>query len=457
MASVGLSDSSMEELRVYPARWRMLAIYCFLGLFNQVMWLSFAPAPTATALRFDVPEESIAAIAYSCTALYLPGSWLCGKLLAESGLRRSVVMGCLLQVIGAVIRCLADVALRPVSQQLAFVCLFIGQGFSALASPAFMNTPAVLAEAWFSERERDGALAVGTMTPIFGQGVGSAIAGFVVTGARGEGTSQLLFGQALATLLASAWAVCAFQDKPPTPPSRAAEAALALNQENSAAQPSTLATWGKLLCRPQFLLLLLIFNSGLGLAAAVLTLYGRFTELCGYKSSVAGAASGLYMLGGVVGALVAGSLMGITKAYRSALRISVSLAVLTGIIFLATLRPDMLVQLLITTTVFGGCMMSALPVLIGNATEETFPVPADAATGLMQVSAIALQVFFTPLVQAVLTLDGDTCGDLTAPSRVFLTAVAVFGCFIPALAYRGRPNRTLAEMACNINHVGCGS
>jgi len=442
------ADTGGLDLRAYPARWKMLCMYCCLGLFNQAMWLSFAPAPKATALRYDVPEGAIAAIAYSCTGLYLPGSWLCGHLLAKSGLRRAIIMACVLQTVGAVIRCLADILVRLWSAHAAFVCLFAGQGLGALAAPAFMNTPAVIAESWFKENERDGAVAAGTLFPIFGQGVGSAIAGFVVWGSRGEGTSELLVGQGIATWLFSAWAACAFRDKPPTPPSRAAEVALALSHESPGARASTLAVWGKLLCRPQFMLLFLIFNTGLAVAASTLTLYGRFAEKCGYGSSVAGAASGLYMLGAVVGALVAGAALGATRAYIKALRISVSGAVVSGFLFMVSLRPDGLLQLLVVTTVFGAFMMSALPVLIGNATEETFPAPAEAATGLLQISAIALQVVFTPLVQEMIHLDGNTCGGLTSPSRVFIIGVAFLGCLAPALAYRGRLNRMMAEAAC---------
>lgn len=51
--------------------------------------------------------------------------------------------------------------------------------------------------------------------------------------------------------------------------------------------------------RPHFFLLLIIFNCGMAIAASTLTLFGDIAGACGYTSTEAGFASGLFMIGAV--------------------------------------------------------------------------------------------------------------------------------------------------------------
>eukprot|EP00439_Symbiodinium_sp_Y106_P046137 s3608_g5.t2 len=434
------STLSRERSRVLDSRrWHMLCIYMALGILNQTLWLTFAAIPDATARRYDIPEQYVASLAVLCNAVYVPGSWICTALLRSSGLARVIKVACWLQLLGSLIRFLADAAFRRWSGPLAFLLLFIGQGVAALASPLIMNTPAVFANAWFGRREREGVLAVGALSPIFGQGLGSAIAGFVVTGYE-EGTEQLLAGQASLSALMALWTIGQFVDAP--------------GESSQEIRSETFKEGWKLMRRLNFCLILIIFNCGMALAAATLTLFGKIASNCGYTSTEAGIASGMFMVGGVVGSLTTGSLLGATRAYRTILRCSIISAVMFGLVFLVMLRPGNLRGLLITTTFFGTFMMSALPALLSNAVEETYPTPADITTALLFNSAILLQVFFIPLSQSVLTSQGDTCASWGSAYSVFEISVAGVGCLLPALLYHGRNNRMLAELEEEQMHEG---
>lgn len=411
-----------------------------LGILNQTLWLTFAAIPDATARRYDIPEQYVASLAVLCNAVYVPGSWICTAILRSSGLARVIKFACWLQLLGSLIRFLADAAFRRWSGPFAFLFLFIGQGVAALASPLIMNTPAVFANAWFGRREREGVLAVGALSPIFGQGLGSAIAGFVVTGYEAEGTEQLLAGQASLSALMALWTIGQFVDAP--------------GESSQEIRSETFKEGWKLMRRLNFCLILIIFNCGMALAAATLTLFGKIASNCGYTSTEAGIASGMFMVGGVVGSLATGSLLGATRAYRTILRCSIISAVTFGLVFLVMLRPGNLRGLLITTTFFGTFMMSALPALLSNAVEETYPTPADITTALLFNSAILLQVFFIPLSQSVLTSQGDTCASWGSAYSVFEISVAGVGCLLPALLYHGRNNRLLAELEEEQMHEG---
>ncbi|CAK9054293.1 unnamed protein product [Durusdinium trenchii] len=426
----GLSRSSRSGV-LDSRRWHMLSIYMTLGILNQTLWLSFAATPEATASRFGIDERFIAYLAVLCNAVYVPGSWLCTWLLRSHGLAKVMGVACWLQLVGGFLRWLSDLLLRPLSGPLGFLGLFCGQGIAAVASPLIMNTPAVFADAWFGKREREGVLAAGALSPIFGQGLGSALAGFIVTGPEAEGTKTLLAGQAIFSLVLAIWTLNQFMDSP--------RAGVALSAAGSSLRETL-----QLLCRPHFFLLLVIFICGMALAASTLTLFGDIASGCGYTSTEAGLASGLFMIGGVLGSLGTGYVLGVTRAYRTILRCAILSAVSFGCLFLLMLRPNNLVGLLITVTFFGTFMMSSLPALLSNAVEETYPTPPEISTTLLFNSAILMQVFFTPLVQFILNQDDD-CASWGSKYSSFNIYCGLFGCLLPAILYCGKSNRMLAE------------
>ncbi|KAG8459315.1 hypothetical protein KFE25_014160 [Diacronema lutheri] len=484
------------SLRVYAARWRVLGIYCACAFVNQAIWLSFAPTAAEVAARFNVPLLAITSLNTSAAALFVPGAWLCARALAAVGLRRTVVLAACAQAVGALVRCVADGLVREtVSRRAAFAVLSTGQALASLAAPVFLNLPPVIAEAWFDPSGREFAQAVGTISSLLGQGAGSALAGSLISGARADGTFQLLFAQAA---LASALALSAyvgFESAPPTPPSRAAEASAArerggsrstLQLSASAASLSTraladpiagldadpddsgargagspLAIWRALLCRPQFLLLLLAFNVGLGIAAAIMTLLGQMVEKCGYGPAIAGDASGLFMLAGAAGAFVAARVLDRTRAYKATLRAVALGSSCSGALFMRAIRPGARAELLVCAALLGAWTVAALPVLIANAVEEAYPAPPDAPTALLFTSSNVLQVAFTFVLQLLLTAQGDECGDLASPSRALIVGAAGVGCLLPVLAFDGAQNRRIAEEAAELerrvaNEYGLG-
>ncbi|CAJ1372632.1 unnamed protein product [Effrenium voratum] len=417
-----------------PRRWHMLSMYIVLAVLNQTLWLSFAATPYAIARRFDIDERFVSSLAVLCNAVYVPGSWLCTWLLRSFGLARVVKVAAGLQLAGSLLRWLADLVLRPISGPGAFLGLCLGQGVAAFGSPLIMNTPAVFADAWFGKREREAVLAVGALSPIFGQGLGSAIAGFVIHGDLAQGTQQLLLGQALASGAVALWVV-QFIDAP------GAER----DEDDDTSRSSQQML--RLLCRPHFVLILVIFNCGMALAASTLTFFGEIAEDCGYQTTEAGAASGLFMIGGVLGSLATGSVLGAFRAYRTVLRATVLLAVSSGLLFLVMLRPENLAGVLVSGSFFGMFMLSALPALLSNAVEETFPTPPEISTTLLFNSAILLQVFFTPLSQIVLDGQQGACASWGSAYSMFNLYIGLFGCLLPALFYCGKNNRLLAELA----------
>ena len=131
---------------------------------------------------------------------------------------------------------------------------------------------------------------------------------------------------------------------------------------------------------------------------------------------------------------------------------AVSLAVCAGVVFLVTLGPGQVIVLYSLITLFGLFMISALPVLITNAVEETYPLPAEASTSLLYVAAIVVQVPLTPVAELILDSEGGRCGRALSPFHIFIYIIAVVVCLIPALFYQGKPRRREAELAAASRH-----
>lgn len=461
-----------SPLRVYGQRWHVLGIYSSLAFLNQAIWLSFAPTAGEIAGRYGVPLFAITGLNTSAAALFVPGAWLCARALATVGLRQTVLLAAAAQALGALVRCIADGFVREtISAHSGFALLCAGQSLASLAAPVFLNLPPVIAEAWFHAKEREGAMALGTIASLLGQGAGSTLAGLLISGADGRGTLQLLLVQAVLCAALGVWALLGFRSAPPSPPSHTAEATAARERGSrstldlgasrasvreladmaSADAPpgaeSTLQVWRGLLCQPQFLLLLAAFNVGLGISAAIMTLLGQMVEKCGYGPSLAGEASGLFMLAGAAGAIAAAKVLDRTHAYKATLRAVAVGSSCSGALFMHAVRPGARAELLAAAALLGAWTVAALPVLIANAVEEAYPAPADAPTALLFTSSNVLQIAFTLLLQLLLSQQGDSCGDLASPSRLLIIGAAGIGCLLPVLLFDGAQNRRLAEEA----------
>lgn len=422
------------------SRWNVLALYMILGFTNQAMWLTFAPVASSVSKRYEVSDAAVTALAASGALLYLPGSWICARAVATGGLRRAVLVACWLQTIGSLIRLLADAFLRLWSPECAYVALFVGQNLASMAAPGFMNTPVGLAQAWFPDDERDPAIAAAVLSPLLGEGAGAALTAVFVTGESAQGLGQWLMLQFTLCVVLMVWGWCGFHSEPShVASSRAGTASVDPDM-------STVTAWMRALRQTQFLLLMLILSVGLSFAATLLSLFGQILENCDYTEGFAGAASGIFILAGAFGNLASGFMLRRSHSYKPAVRGTVCLAVCSCFALIVTLAPGRSISILAAAAVAGLLLQSTIPAIIGSAIEETYPVPSDAATGLLFVSAQICILIFTPVSQVLLDMQHGSCGTIFSPVRIFFSAAAIFGALLPAILHRRGRTATARAM-----------
>ena len=322
--------------RSYGARWHTLAIFVTQTFSNAFLWISFAPVAELTQRYYGVSVTAVNMLSVIFMILYAPGSYLAMHLITTSGLRRTMVVGALLNAAGSLVRLGSVWAVSSSSSAggggAGYAVVLVGQALPGLAQPLFTNVPAKLAADWFSDSQRDVATVIGALGNVLGNFAGQVIPTLLVTclapaiaessasgggddygggdgsssvngsslsaaltaggGGGGDqegqcpsaqdvsGMEALLLVQAVLTCSSTVWTLCCFEGLPPSPPSQSAA-----KQQADAAAQRTRASFSaratiehhavSLLRNPEFRKLLVGFGVGLAVFNAMLTVLGQ--------------------------------------------------------------------------------------------------------------------------------------------------------------------------------------
>lgn len=145
--------------------------------------------------------------------LLLCASWAIGH-----GLRFSLVIAGLVNMLGCWIRYLAEAGETPHQK---YSAMFVGQVLCAIAQPVILDSPTVLAAYWFGESERAEANTVASVSNPIGIAVGSVLAPSMVAASSDMGS--MLMTMAWISTVAAGFTIIFLKDRPPTPPSSSAE------------------------------------------------------------------------------------------------------------------------------------------------------------------------------------------------------------------------------------------
>lgn len=488
-------------LRVYRARWHMIAIFCLQTFTNAFLWISFAPIVELTQRFYAVDVTFVNMLSVIFMILYAPGSYMAMYTITKYGLRTTILVGASLNAVGAWVRYSSVFVARDegLPSFFGYAVLLLGQTMPALAQPLFTNVPAKLAADWFPKSERDAATVIGALFNPLGNAAGQVIPSLLVscvvarplmlaavlnsngvdsaalapvnngssldncpTAKEVVGMDVLLLIQAILATVSAFWAIGWFRSDPPTPPSRSAamraeqRRMLELSPTSLRLSPtSTIYSHLKaLMSNTEFLKLLVGFGAGLAVFNAMLTvlgqivlpLYGNSKDDINQATSDAGMYGGILIGAGMVGAGIIGPILDCTHMYRLILKTGFAMAV-GGLTFvLLQLIPDNQIAISVGFGWMGFCMMPLLPTGLEAAVECTFPVPEEmSATLLMLVGNVAglgLTYLMQYLVSLRPTYDPEL-GRMTPVSWCLLGAVAFSAAVV--FSFQGKYLRLDAE------------
>ncbi|KAK2493845.1 hypothetical protein MC885_010855 [Smutsia gigantea] len=394
---------ALRGYRAYARRWVFLLVLSLLSCSNATLWLSFAPVADTIAQHFLLSTEQINWLSMVYLVVSIPSGVTAMWFLDSVGLRWATVLCAWLNFAGSVLR---SVPCMLVEVQDPFAFLMSGQSLCALAQTLVIFSPAKLAALWFPEHQRATANVIGTMSNPLGILVANLLSPALVK--KEEDISMMLgiyiIPAGLACLLATA---CLWESVPPTPPS--AGAACSTSEK--------FLDGLKLLVRNKAYITLAVgFGGGIGVFTSFSALLEQVLCVKGYSNEFAGLCGALFIVFGILGALVLGLYVDQTKHFTEALKIGLCLTSMACAAFavVSQLQGQKLV-LAATCSLLGLVGFSVAPVAMELAVECSFPVGEGAAAGLVfvlgQAEGMLIMVLLTALPVRRAQPSVSTCRD----------------------------------------------
>ncbi len=370
-----------QEYRLYPYRWVALAVFMFVNLMVQLLWVSYSPITKQAAEFYGVTDNKIGQLAMSFMVVYvilsIPISWAIDKF----GFRKAVGFGALLMGVFGLLRGFAGPNYTMV--MLCSIGIGIGQ-------PFLMNSWTTLPARWFEKGFRATAVGLVTLSGLIGIALGMVITPALEATIRID-IIQMAYG-AVALFSAIVFIILA-RDNPPTPPSResADDRALVLDGLKSA------------LSNKMFWLLVFIQFLGMAIFNGLTTWIEPIFRNRGIDSTHAGDLGALILVGGIIGAIVLPAFSDQLRKRKMFLFIGVasSIPFLIALTFIPSYP-----LLMVCAFLMGFFLVSASPIAMQFATEITFPTPEGTSNGLMQLFG-QISVVFVYIMEVMRTPDGS--------------------------------------------------
>ncbi|HOD04763.1 MAG TPA: MFS transporter [Anaerolineaceae bacterium] len=370
-----------KSFRLYGYRWVVLAVFMFINLTIQILWIAYAPITGVAAEFYSVSDLQIGLLAMTFMMAFIPLSIPVSWAIDTYGFRPTVSIGAVLMGIFGVVRGLAG------SNYTLVLLSTIG---IAIAQPFLLNAWTKVPAQWFSIEERATAVGLITLSNL----VGTAL-GMVLTPLLTENLSiphvQLIYG-GVAAFSAVLFLILA-REKPATPPCPAGLEVRALMLDGLK----------HALTVKEFWFYLFVSFIGMGVFNGITTWVENIIRPRGFTPTDAGTLGALMLVGGVLGAVLIPPFSDRQHRRRRYILLGFVLAI-PGLVGLAFASSAWL--LFISAFAMGFFLISASPVGMQYAAEVTHPTPEGTSNGLIQLFGQA-SVVFVYIMEALKTPDGS--------------------------------------------------
>src|SRR5215216_1260051 len=270
-----------NNYKLYSYRWVVLAVFMFVNLTIQMLWITYAPITGTAATFYGVTDLRIGLLAMTFMIAFIPLSIPVAWVIDTYGFRLAVSIGAALMGLFGLLRGFAGANYSLV--------LWSTVGI-AVAQPFLLNAWTKVPANWFAIQER--ATAVGLIT--LANLVGTAL-GLVLTPILTESISlpavQLIYGGIAA--LSSVLFILFARETPPTPPGPPGSEVRALMLDGLKHAFTVKPFW----------LYLFVSFIGLGIFNGITTWVENIIRPRGFTPTDAGTLGALMLVGGVLGAV----------------------------------------------------------------------------------------------------------------------------------------------------------
>eukprot|EP00522_Entomoneis_paludosa_P018925 CAMPEP_0172444332 /NCGR_PEP_ID=MMETSP1065-20121228/4383_1 /TAXON_ID=265537 /ORGANISM="Amphiprora paludosa, Strain CCMP125" /LENGTH=1048 /DNA_ID=CAMNT_0013194821 /DNA_START=135 /DNA_END=3281 /DNA_ORIENTATION=+ len=209
-----------EHFKVYWGRWVMLMYMSLLNLLSDWTCYSVAPIALLTQEAFgEIDPEQLVTIFLAANAV---ASGCEPIILSRLGLRRTVLFGALLLMVGSIIKSggMPPIVASDLEKGHGEWRVYVGFFLVGLSQPLYQCTPALLSASWFPENER--TMATGVALNANQLGIGFAFIFGTLLVADSDDIPQYFGVLSIISTITFFGTLFQFEDAPPTPPSDSA-------------------------------------------------------------------------------------------------------------------------------------------------------------------------------------------------------------------------------------------
>lgn len=356
-----------KNFRLYPYRWVVLAVFMFINLTIQMLWITYSPITGQAASFYGVTDGKIGLLAMTFMIAFIPLSIPVSWAIDTWGFRLTVSIGAILMAVFGILRGFSG-------DNYTWVLLAtIG---IAIAQPFLLNAWTKVPAQWFGIDERATAVGLVTLSNLVGTALGMVLTP-ELTKTMSIPTVNFLYG-GIAAFSAVLFLIFA-REKPATPPCPKGEDVRALMLDGLKHAFKVKYFW----------LYLFVSFIGMGIFNGITTWVEPIVRLRGFSLD-AGTLGALMLVGGVIGAVVIPPFSDKSRKRKIFLLFAFILAVpgLIGLTFASNLW-----LLYISSFALGFFIVSASPIGMQYASEITQPTPEGTSNGILQLFGQASVVF----------------------------------------------------------------
>ena len=389
-----------NQYQLYGYRWVVLAVFMFINLTIQMLWIGYAPIMGPAAKFYAVADRQIGFLAMTFMIAFIPLSIPASWAIDTYGFRFAVSIGAVLMGVFGVLRGLAG-------NNYSLVLLStIG---IAIAQPFLLNAWTKVPAKWFAISERATAVGLVTLANLVGTALGMILTP-VLTETMPIPTVQLIYG-GIAALSALLFVILA-RENPPTPPCPPGMEVRSLMLDGLKHALKVRFFW----------YYLLVSFIGLGIFNGITTWVEGIVRPRGFTPIQAGTLGALLLVGGVLGAVIIPPFSDKQHKRQRYLLLGMLLAIpgLVGLTFVTSYG-----LLLVSAFMLGFFLVSTSPIGMQYAAEVTYPTPEGTSNGLIQLFGQA-SVVFVYIMEAMQDQNGRfTPGLLLAIGLLVICALVI--------------------------------
>lgn len=371
-----------QEYKLYKYRWVVLAVFMFINLTMQMLWISYAPITGPAATYYGVTDLKIGLLSMVFMIAFIPLSLPVSWIIDKYGYRKAVSIGAILMGVFGLVRGFAGTN---------YATALISTIGIAVAQPFLLNAWTTVPAKWFKKEERATIVGFITLANLVGTGLGMVITPMLYEGGTPIASIQVIYG-GIAALSSLLFLILA-RENPPTPPCA----------EEGEVRALMLDGLKHALKVKPFLMFLAISFVGLGIFNGVTTWVEGIIRPRSFTPTDAGTMGALMLVGGILGAVVLPAISDKQQKRQRFLYLGIALAIpgLLGVTYATNLW-----ILYGSAFVLGFFLVSANPIGMQYATEVTYPTPEGTSNGLIQLCGQAA-VVFVYVMEAMRTEDGS--------------------------------------------------